>query len=243
MFKNKQGAAFDSYDPSLGNSFDPSMNNATGSDSGTVAVQAKAGQKMQLNVILSNPTAKELTFELFNYLNSYLNVLNTTYVNGTYKYIPLLSYEGLAATNPGTHGGTIGFDQNGVLKILGDTAAAEASAQITCKEFPYQGLFTASGITPFNVSFLRFTCQTDPQIDETITWFKKTFSGGEQRNPISPRAYFKPNQFQNFTIDITVSFSVRIDEGLRTVVLPGESVRLAFFIMMWVDQSLAPDTN
>lgn len=241
MFKNKQGAAFDNFDPSLmKNNFDPRVsNNATGGDAGTTAVQAKVGQKMQFNITLNNPTAQTLTFELFNYLNSYTRILNTTYAVGTYTYIPFLTYEGLTAFKAAVdHGGTVGFDQAGNLEIRGDTSLAQPSGTIGCSEIGYSGLFEASGITPFQVDFLRFTCLTSPQIDQTITWFQKSYSGGVLQNPVSPRAYFKPNQFQNFTIDITVSFNIGIDKGLKVNLLPAESVRLAFFVTMWTDQSL-----
>jgi hypothetical protein len=194
---------------------------------------------MQFNITLNNPTAETLTFELFNYLNSFTRVLNTTYVIGTYLYIPLLSYEGLTRFKAATdHGGTVGFNDLGNLEIRGDTSLADPSGTIGCAEIAYSGLFEASGITPFQVSFLRFTCLTDPQIDKNIVWFQKSYSGGEVQNPVSPRAYFKPNQFQNFTIDITVSFNIGIDKGLRTQVLPSESVRLAFFVQMWTNQTL-----
>jgi len=239
MFKNKQGAAFDNFDPAL-NQFDPSVaNNATGDSPGSTTVAAKVGQKMQFNVVLNNPTIQTLTLELFNYLNSYVKILNSAYVKGNYLYIPLLSYEGLARFKAAPdHGGTIGFNDLGNLEIRGDTAAADPSATISCKEIAYSGLFEASAVTPFKVDFLRFTCLTDPQIDENITWFQKSYSGGVQQNPISPRAYFKPNQFQNFTIDITVSFTIGIDKGLKVDVLPSENVRLAFFVTMWTDQTL-----
>jgi hypothetical protein len=239
MFQNKQGAAFDNFDPSL-NQFDPSMtNNATGGAAGSSVVPAKVGQKMQFNVVLNNPTVQTLTFELFNYLNSYLRVLNTTYVKGTYLYIPFLTYEGLFRFKQAVdNGGTVGFNDLGAVEIRGDTAAADPTATIQCKEIAYSGLFEASAVTPFKVDFMRFTCLTDPQIDENITWFQKSYSGGVQQNPISPRAYFKPNQFQNFTIDITVSFTIGIDKGLRTDLLPSENVRLAFFVTMWTDQTL-----
>jgi len=243
MFRNLQNTSFDSFDPSLMNSFDPALagkyNNANGSDAGSTTTAAKPGQKMQLNITLNNPSAVTLTFELFNYLKSYIRVLNTTYVNTTYLYIPLLSYEGLFRFKQATdHGGTIGFNAAGDLEIRGDTAVPDPTATIGCGEIPYAGLFEASAVTPFIVSFIRFTCLTDEQIDQNIVWFQNSYSGGVIENRISPRAYFKPNQFQSFTIDITVQFSIGIDKGLRTQLLAGENVRLAFFIQMWTDQTL-----
>ena len=240
-FKNKQGGAFDNFDPQTANKFDPGvMNRATGGDAGSVQVAAKVGQKMQFNITLNNPTTQNLTFELFNYLNSMTRILNATYVVGNYKYIPFLTYEGLTAFKAATdHGGTVGFDQVGNLEIRGDTSLADPSGTISCKEIGYSGLFEASAITPFNVDFIRFTCLTNLQIDQTINWFQKSYSGGVTQNVISPRAYFKPNKFQNFTIDITVSFTIGIDQGLSTILLPSENVRLAFFVTFWTKQAIS----
>lgn len=242
MFRNKQGAAFDNFDPSV-NSFDPSvMNNATGDGSpasGSV-IATKVGQKMQFNIVLNNPTAQVLSFELFNYLNSFVRILNPAYAIATYLYVPFLTYEGLTLFKAAPdHGGTVGFDAAGNLEIRGDTSVPQPSGTIACKEIGYSALFEASGITPFTVDFLRFTCLTNLQIDQPITWFKKSYSGGVVQNIISPRAYFKPNQFQNFTIDITVSFNIGIDLGLMTQLLAGENVRLAFFVTFYSKQALS----
>lgn len=240
MFKNLQSASFDNFDPTLMNKFDPNIgNNATGQGAGTTAVAASPGQKMQLNITLNNPTAQALTFELFNYLNSYVRVLNSQYVKATYLYIPLLSFVGISRLVAVANlGGLVGFNELGNLEIRGNTSAADPTATIGCGEISYSGLFEASAITPFLVSFIRFTCQTNLQIDQNIVWFQKSYSGGTLENPVSPRAYFKPNQFQNFTIDITVEFTIGIDKGLRTVLLAGENVRLALFIQMWTSQTL-----
>lgn len=226
------------YDP---NYYDPSVargyNNADGS-SGSTTVAAKPGQKMQVNVTMQNNSAtKDLTVELFNWMTSATKVLNTTYVAGNYKYIPLLTYEGLAA-NTGGHGGTIGFDQLGNMIIQGDPTVPDASLTVGCGETPYRSFFEASSIIPFQVAFIRMTCVTDAQIDQQITWFQKTFAGGVTTNKISPRAYFKPNQFQNLTIDITALFPVGIDAGIYTLVLKGENLRHSYFINYWTSQNI-----
>ena len=241
VFKNMQNAAFDNFDPTLNNNFDPSLaragrsNSATGDDPATSLVRAKAGQKMQINITFTNNAAVNLTFELFCYIDSFINRLKTEYVTGNYLYVPLLSLEGLTR-HAGTHGGIVGFDQNGTLVIEGDEAAADGRGTIGCGEISYNGLFQASGITPFTVSFIRYTVNTTQQIDQQITYFTKSYSGGTTENKINPRAYFKPNQFQDLTLDITVMLGVDIQSGLRQVVLPGEFVRLSFFITIWSDQ-------
>lgn len=244
--KNNPNAAFDTYDPSLGNGFDPSLANKWNSANGnsgapaSVQVAARPGQKMQINIVMNNPTAQVLTFELFYYLNSAIRTQNLSYQVATYLYIPLLSYEGLAAAaaGGGNHGGTIGFDKNGTLIIQGDKVVPDPNATIACKEISYNGFFNASATLPFTITFIRMTCVTDPQIDETINYIKKSFSGGVISNPVSPRSFFKPSQFQSFIIDITVSFDIGIDTGLATLLLAGENVRYALFINLWTNQTL-----
>lgn len=238
-FKASQNAAFDNFDPSM-NNFDPAMsgkyNNANGASTpATNLVRAKSGQKMQFNVTLNNPTAVPLTFELFCYLDSYIDRLKTQYQVGNYKYIPLLSLEGLTA-HAGTHGGVVGFDQNGILIIQGDPSVPELSASISCGEISYQGLFKASGITPWTISYIRYTCRTDPQIDQNIVYFTKSYSGGVTQNPVTPRSYFQPTQFQNFTLDLIVEVGIDIQSGISTLLLAGENVRLNFFVTIWADQ-------
>lgn len=239
-FKATQNAAFDNYDPSLGNSFDPALsgkyNNANGAGSAaSTLVRAKAGQKMQFNVTLNNPSAVSLWFELFCYMDSFIDRLKTEYVTGNYLYVPLLSLEGLTR-HAGTHGGVVGFDQSGNLQIQGDLAAAEVSGTISCGQISYQGLHKASGITPWTISYIRYTCVTDPQIDQDVVYFTKSYSGGVTQNPITPRSYFQPTQFQNFTLDLIVEMGIDIQSGIKTQLLAGENVRLAFFVTIWADQ-------
>lgn len=235
------------YDPSINgkySNFDPNIkanyNNATGSSGivpGAQVVDAKPGQKMQINLTLNNPTALTLDFELFNLLNSFTTYRKQEYAQGNYQYIPLLTSNGIAAYIAGT-GGTVGFDQNGNAYIQGDLAPLDPIATIGCSEIPYISLLTASGISAFTVSYIRLTVSSDPQIDQTITWFRKTMAGGVQENRISPRAYFRPNQFQNLTIDVTVDFTIGVDSGLKTKLLPGERTVLALFIDAWTNQTI-----
>jgi hypothetical protein len=243
-----QRAAFSNYDPTTanGNGFDPNVANRYNGVNGADVVSAKEGQKMQVNLTLSNPTAVELTFEMFNYLESMTRKRNATYVplaDTNYAYIPMTSYEGLLKTLPvGTAnaGGIVGFDQGGDLIIRGDDSgmAADPVGRITCSESSYAGWFEASAIAPFQVAYIRETVTTDSQIDKQIVWFRKTFSGAEVLNKVNPRAYFRPNQFQPKTIDVTVELTIGIDSGIRMNLLPAETVTLSFFLNAWTLQAL-----
>lgn len=193
---------------------------------------AGENQKLQLNVSLVNNTAATLTFELFSYLDSFTRRKKTEYVQGAHLYVPQLSHEGLLRVQA-DGGGTVGFNQDGNLEILGaNDADGTPKGIISCDEISYASLFQASAIMKFQVAYIRMTTTTDPQIDKTITYFSKSFSGGIKENKISPRSYFRPNQFQSKTLDVTVSFNIEIDKGLKLEVLAGETVRLSFFISM-----------
>lgn len=244
MFRNLKNNSFNAFDPAMtrGSHWDPSVagrfNNADGdSGSGSAVVAAAQGQKMQTNVSINNNAAVALTLEMWNWLTSFTRVLNPVYVSGNYKMIPLLTFEGLAATIAGT-GGTVGFDQAGNLEVHGNDATPDPKPTIGCQEVAYASFFEASSISPFQVAYFRYTVKTDAQIDNTIKWFQKTFSGGMTQNVISPRAYFKPTQFQDFVIDITVSFTIGLDSGIYLTVNSGENVRLSLFIEMWTVQGI-----
>lgn len=239
-FRALQNAAFDSFDPSLANTFDPGMNakynNANGNGGAASQInQAQPGQKMQFNVTMNNPSAQNLWFELFCYVDSYIDRLKTEYQVGNYLYIPLASLEGLTA-HAGTHGGVIGFDKDGNLVIQGDPSIPELSGTLSCGQISYQGLFRASGITPFQVSYIRMTCNSDEQIDQDLTYFTRSYSGGITQNPITPRSYFQPTQFQNFTIDLPIEAGIEIQSGFKVKVLAGENLRYAIFVTNWSSQ-------
>lgn len=225
----------DHFDPTARGSF----NNADGSNGGGApygGVQAKPGQKMQVNAAMVNAAAVPLNFELFNWMTSMTKVLNAAYVTGAYHYIPLTTFDGLSAfLGAGGTDGTVGFDQNGNCLIHG-AAASTAIGTISCSTTPYRAFFEASAIIPFQVAYIRQTSLTDAQIDNQITWFQRTFAGAKTQNTISPRSFFKPNQFQPLTVDVTIGFPVGIDAGLNVIVNNAENLRYALFINYWTRQ-------
>jgi hypothetical protein len=229
---------FDNYDPDNFGSgvssdlYDPE--NATGDQAAaaTAQRQARPGQKLQLNISISNPTAKKLTVELFSAFDSITSRKKAEYANAPYNYVPSLSFEGLALAGVGC----AGYNQDGNLEIRG--GGADPKATVGCGEYPYNSLVESTKSLPFNVAYLRYTVDTDSQIDNNITHFTRTFGGGQKQNTISPRAYFKPNQFQAKTIDILAPFSIDGEKGLQIPVNAGENVRLAFFIQRWAKNTL-----
>jgi hypothetical protein len=229
--------ARNTYDP---DHFDPtargSFNNVDGGSSPAAygGVSAKPGQKMQVNAAMVNAALIPLNFELFNWMTSMIKILNPNYATGAYGYIPLLTYEGIAAVAGAD--GTVGFDAAGNCEIRGNTGAGNGKGTISCSTVPYRAFFEASAIIPFQVAYIRQTSLTDAQIDNQIVWFQKTFAGATTQNKISPRSYFKPNQFQPLTVDVTIGFPVGIDAGLNVIVNNGENLRYALFINYWTKQ-------
>lgn len=235
-------SGFDSFDPDM---YDPTIagkvNNAdNGGAAGYTTTAAKPGQKMQINLTITNATAVKQTVELFSYLDSWTIRRKPEYVPSdvSYAMYPMFSYEGIQRIIADT-GGVVGWDAEGNLIVRGDDSSTDDPlVTVGCAEVPYRSLFRSSGILPFQVAYLRETVTTSNQIDENLTWFEKTFSGGMKENTISPRAYFRPNQFQDKTIDLTVSFNINMFTGLRMKVLANEIVQFAFFIQFWTGQSI-----
>jgi hypothetical protein len=255
MFRSTtKSAKFSNYDPNA-SKFDPSvMSRYNGADAaggpGYTTAGAQPGMKMQITLTLTNNAAVPLTFELWYYLNSMLRVRNATFAafaasgGGTgvnYLYHVQDGYEGIQRVAAGTDG-TVGFDDLGrcVIRGAGPTPGpADPVAFVQCKEVGYASLFQASAITPFIVSWVRYTVTSDPQIDEIITWKQKSYSGGQSINTINPRVYFDPNQQQALTLDILTAFDVAIDRGLELNILAGNTVKMALFIQDWTNQALA----
>lgn len=231
-------SAFDSYDPDFfegaySDRYDPDFADGGAAGSAATATQdARPGQKLQLNLTVNNPTASQIKTELFSPLYSITNVLKPELATGTYTMIPSLSNEGLATIGVGT----AGFDQNGNLSING--TAIQPKLTVGCGEYPYISLFESLKVLPFKVAFLRYTVSTNAQISNQITWFQRTFGGGVKQNTINPRAYFKPNQFQNMTIDILAPFTLDGEKGLLIPVNAGEVLTLSLFVQRWSRNSI-----
>ena len=73
------------------------------------------------------------------------------------------------------------------------------------------------------------TVQTDPQIDNSITHFKRGIGGKMCTNSIDGRAYLQPTQYQGLIIDIDQTFIIDRYSGFYLLVKAGEQVNFAFF--------------
>lgn len=241
-FQNKvEASAFDSYDPGdefedvYSDRYDPNADFAdSASDNGATTQRrvARAGMTLQINLSIANATASKITVELFNPLKSWTVIKKPELVIGNYLMIPFYSFEGVQAliANP-TGGGVVGFNQLGNLEVRG--SVGDPKLTVGCGEYPYHSLVESLKTLPMFVSSTRMTVTTDLQIDENITHFSESFGGALNRNVISPRAYFKPDQFQNKTLDILAGYKADSESGLLVPVLAGETVRFALFVQRW----------
>jgi len=244
MNKQINSAAFDNFDPDnfgddvVSDLYDPDY--ATGAaqpEAVTKVRNARPGKKLQLNISVVNATAVTLSAEIFSAFDSWTSRLKPELVVAPYNMIPATSIEGIAAIAGTPAGGNVvGFNSAGNLVVRG--GAGDPLLTIGCGEYPYISLFDSTKSLPFYVSYTRYTVSTDAQIDNNISHFTRTFGGGVKSNVISPRAYFKPNQFQNKTIDILAPYPIDGETGLSIPTLAGENLRLALFIQRWGKNTL-----
>ena len=245
MNRKVNDAAFDNYDPDnfggdvTSDLYDPDFatGDGGGSQSATAVKTARPGRKLQINISVTNATAQKIHAELFSAFDSWASRLKPELVVAAYLMIPATSLEGLAALIAApTGGGVVGYNSAGNLEVRAGAGAAKLT--IGCGEYPYNALVESTKNLPFFVSYTRYTVTTDLQIDENIQHFTRSFGGGINSNVISPRAYFKPNQFQNKTIDIIAPYNIDGESGLSIPVLAGESIRLALFIQRWTKNNI-----
>lgn len=221
-----QKHAFDSW---TGNNFDPNnfdpdafdMNsNSLDPSNAMQAAMRKApvnpaelGQGGQFTITVVNAQAGAVTVELFNFIKS-ITTANNPNVTALNPFTAL----DVAAANANS---LVFFDRSGNLVYRN---AAPADCTISCKQIPYVALFKASSIFPLQIDRIRMTVTNDAQIENDIIHTVNSFLGLTKRNPISPRSFFSPNQFQSKTIDLVVNCRIDAEKGLETIVNAGETV-------------------
>lgn len=235
-FDNFGGAASE-FDPAFSdvNGFDPDYFEGKGANSNGMNEYKKREAYFDLTMV--NSTASAKGFELFNFLRSFTKKRRTdlTGIATPFFYIPSNSIEGMSLMAGGGDG-TVGFNQDGDLVILGGTAVAavtpanlvqgaDGRVQVSCNQFPYQGLFESSANVPFRISRIRATYTTAAQIDREITLARRSFLGGISQNAVNPRTFFKPEQFQALIVDIPINWNIDAESGIEYVLEAGETVK------------------
>ena len=182
--------------------------------------------RSSFDLSITNSSAEALIVELFNQNRSFSRQRNLAYItSGTILYKPLDTTLGQQAAGVGI----IGFDGDGALVATGAVAWANA-LKVTCAQYPYRALLDASGCAPFRIFGIRMTTTTDAQIDNEIVHFNATFLGARAQNSVSPRTYFRPDQYQNKIVDIECDFRIDRERGLYMTINAGETVKMSFMV-------------
>lgn len=220
-FENVESAAYENYDDAA-NMYDESANNFAGkTQSNGQAQPARKKIRSNFDLTMVSLAAAALNIELFNELNSFLKKQRLDFVSGAYTYLPVsASPNNLIALGAGT----VGFESDGGLYIRG----VDNTTQVTvkCSQFPYAGLFEASGKGfGFRIVSIRLTVTTDGQIDNEIVHTKSSFLGSKSQNRISPRNFFRPDQFQTKIVDVPISMLINAEHGIEYKLNAGETVK------------------
>jgi hypothetical protein len=113
------------------------------------------------------------------------------------------------------------WGSDGSLYYSGKTSTAPNTEylQVSCRQLPYRALLNSSGVAPFLVSKMRLTVPNTTngllQINQDFAHITNTFLGAQKVNPISPRAFFNPQQFQTNIVDIKAAYAIDAERGLN----------------------------
>lgn len=179
----------------------------------------------QLDFTLKNYTGFNLTLEIFNPLNSFLNVsrsgeyTNPLNLSVDYKPYGIWTTGGL----PQTRVSSLAFNQKGGL-VITDTGG-NLAGEILCSQYPYRSLLEALKYgSAFEIQFIRMKAQVDPlQLLQDVVEIKYTpltnkFAENYHTPTIDPMN--KINLLNDFKEKITIDAT----RGIRYTLLPAETV-------------------
>ena len=214
MFEELEAAS--NYDDM--SSYDPNAQSFIGKNPNN---PAPVRQKASFDLVMSNTGAEVLTIELFNELRSFVENQNPSIVtSATALYKPQTTLQGQQAAGVGV----VGYNLNGDLFVTGATAYTSVLT-VVCPQYTYRALQRSSGRRPFRIVGIRMTVVNDAQIDNEITHFTSNFLGDSNRNVLSPRTFFNPQQFQTKIVDIQCNFPIDDQKGFYYKINAGETVK------------------
>ncbi len=238
-------SAFNSFDPEgFGDMFDPE---------GFTGDQLKKGKigklQAQFDVIISSDCTAATKIELFNGFRSQSGATNTQ-VNalvpflGGNELIAALNAAGAGGATAGTDAAknTIYWLANGSL-VYNDFTNGAGKVTISCRQVPYIALLKSSMVQPFICEKIRMTVVSDGQIDNELTHVTNTFLGSQKKNMVSPRSFFRPDQFQGLIIDLPTKFRIDGEKGFEYTVnekgaLAAQVVTFNMFLSRYVKQTI-----
>ena len=214
MFEELEASA--NYDDM--SSYDPDAPQFTGRNPN---IPTPMKQKASFDLTMVNSGSEQLQIELFNELRTFVENLNSSIVtSSTALYKPQTSVGGQQAAGVGI----VGFSTLGLLNVTGATAYTPVLT-VDCPQYTYRALLKSSGRRPFRIVGIRMTVTTDGQIDNEIVHFTSNFLGASNRNVLSPRTFFNPQQFQTKIVDIQCNFPIDDQKGFYYKINAGETVK------------------
>jgi len=192
----------------------------------------------QLDIVIDNGAiSAATTVELFNVLRSNTLIQNTTY-NGT-LYAPQTFDNTKLRTTPASgqylqDSQLIYWDKLGNLiynTTTGstDTTLGTAFCKISCPQVPFRVLHEATRNNLMYIEKVRLSVKSAAQIDQPFNIFKNTFLGGTKSNQIAPRSEFKPNQYQQYIVDVPFKTAIDAETGLSYTLISQEKVTISIF--------------
>jgi hypothetical protein len=206
----------------------------------------------QVDILLTNTITSASTidvggvtrFDIFNTNRSGGYIGNTAFSN---RISSGVTFEEFATAAPGIFTQTgvtaaqvatakenkIIFGSDGSIYYTGKTVTAPTVEQlvVSCRQLPLRALYNSSSVAPFLVSKMRLTVPTSAngllQINQDFSHVTNTFLGAQKVNPISPRAFFNPNQFQTNIVDIKAAYAIDAEKGLSYSVVNNTSQTVA----------------
>lgn len=241
---------FDGFDPE---GFDTYSPKGRGKAPVSRVMRGKIGKlQAQFDLIVSSTCANNTTkIELFNAFRSQSGAYNPQ-VN---LLKPIDNLDIVAAVNAARAGvgapdavtllteNKIYFNSDGSL-VYNDKTNGNGVVTISCRQVPYLALLKSSMVQPFLCEKLRMTVVSDGQIDNDIVHISNSFLGSQKRNTISPRSFFRPDQFQGLIIDIPARFKIDGEKGLEYIVnnkgaLAAQTITFNMFLSRYVKNQIS----
>lgn len=244
MYDKMENYAFDSYDPNMFNEY-TAMGDAYDEAAGdTATIRAPRngfralGGVGQVDILLTNTITSATTidtggitkFDLFNFNRSGGMIQNSSFSSRIASGVEWEEYANsgfgilstaTAAQVSAAKENKIIWGSDGSLYYSGKTTTAPAVEymQVSCRQLPYRALLNSSSVAPFMVSKMRLTVPNTTngllQINQDFAHITNTFLGAQKVNPISPRAFFNPQQFQTNIVDIKAAYAIDAERGLN----------------------------
>lgn len=229
--KQMEKAAFNSFMDEDTNNFDPNLfdpDNAAGAGKMVNAPKAKPMSAIaQFTIKIVNALGVDTKIELFNFLRSVAFAANS-------DVSALNPWTAVSVAAANTHS-LIYFQQDGSL-IFEDAAGLKLT--ISCNQVPYISLFYATAFFPIRVERMLMSFTLDSSLDQDIKHTTNTFLGGKKTNPITPRTFFDPTQFQSKLVNIRAPYDLDIEKGLQLTVLSTETLSFNLYLRKYVKPSL-----